>query len=70
MQQMQSRSPTRPDIREDSPLAQDTADLARRALTASLAGLAVATGYHTGPVSLVFIATWGMAGCNPLRTTK
>jgi predicted MFS family arabinose efflux permease len=31
-------------------------------LAASLAGLAVATGYRAGPVSLVFIATWGMAG--------
>jgi DHA1 family inner membrane transport protein len=28
----------------------------------SLAGLAVATGYRAGPVSLVFIAAWGMAG--------
>jgi predicted MFS family arabinose efflux permease len=31
-------------------------------LAASLAGLALATGYRAGPVSLVFIATWGMAG--------
>jgi DHA1 family inner membrane transport protein len=31
-------------------------------LAASLAGLAVATSYHTGPVSLVFIAAWGMGG--------
>jgi DHA1 family inner membrane transport protein len=32
------------------------------ALTVSLVGLAAATGYRAGPVSLVFIAAWGMAG--------
>jgi predicted MFS family arabinose efflux permease len=38
MQQMQSRSSARPDIGEESPLAQDTADLARRALLVLAAG--------------------------------
>ncbi len=31
-------------------------------LAASLAGLAVATGNGAGPVSLIFIAAWGMSG--------
>jgi DHA1 family inner membrane transport protein len=42
--------------------ARPVAAAALLTLTASLVGLAVATGYHAGPVSLVFIAAWGMAG--------
>ncbi len=42
--------------------AMPVATTALLVLAASLAGLAIATGYGAGLAGLVFIATWGMAG--------